>query len=159
MNRMSVERRRFLRSVTGAAMARLARGTGRAETGVGAHLSVAYEDAGRQIASDFVGLSYESAILAAGNYFAPDNGSVLGLIRSLGANGVIRIGGNTSARTVWRAAAKAIASDSFVIAPTSIDRLAAATHILGWKLIYGLNLARGTPEEAAEEATYVSRVV
>jgi hypothetical protein len=88
MNRMSVERRRFLRSVTGAAMARLARGTGRAETGVGAHLSVAYEDAGRQIASDFVGLSYESAILAAGNYFAPDNGSVLGLIRSLGANGV-----------------------------------------------------------------------
>jgi hypothetical protein len=44
----------------------LARGTGRAETGMGAHLSVAYEDVGRQIASDFVGFSYESAILAAG---------------------------------------------------------------------------------------------
>ncbi len=158
MTRMSVERRRFLRGVTGAAMALLARGTGRAETGVGAHLSVAYEQTGRQIASDFVGLSYESAILAAGNYFAPDNGSVLGLIRSLGQNGVIRIGGDTSARTVWRAA-KAIASDSFVIAPTSIDRLAAAMRILGWKLIYGLNLARGTPEEAAEEAAYVSRAV
>jgi hypothetical protein len=158
MNRMSVKRRRFLRGVTGAAMALLARGTSRAETGVDAHLSVAYEDAGRQIASDFVGLSYESAILAAGNYFAPDNGSVLGLIRSLGTNGVIRIGGDTSARTVWRAA-KAIASDSFVIAPTSIDRLAAAMRILGWKLIYGLNLACGTPEEAAEEAAYVSRVV
>jgi len=33
---------------------------------MGAHLSVAYEDVGRQIASDFVGFSYESAILAAG---------------------------------------------------------------------------------------------
>src|SRR5215467_5771045 len=60
MNRMSVERRRFLRGVPGAAMALLARGTGRAETGMGAHLSVAYEE------SDLVGFSYESAILAAG---------------------------------------------------------------------------------------------
>jgi hypothetical protein len=66
MNRMSVERRRFLRGVPGAAMALLARGTGRAETGMGADLSVAYEDVGRKIASDFVGFSYESAILAAG---------------------------------------------------------------------------------------------
>src|SRR5215813_3124817 len=65
MNRMSVERR-FLRGVPGAAMAHLARGTGRAETGMGAHLSVAYEDVGRQIASDLVGFSYESAILATG---------------------------------------------------------------------------------------------
>src|SRR5262245_28200170 len=66
MNRMSVERRRFLRGVPGVAMALLARGTGRAETGMGAHLSVAYEDVGRQIASDLVGFSYESAILATG---------------------------------------------------------------------------------------------
>src|SRR5262245_57949791 len=66
MNRMSVERRRFLRGGPGAAMAHVARGTGRAETGMGAHLSVAYEDVGRQIASDVVGFSYESAILATG---------------------------------------------------------------------------------------------
>ena len=46
MNRMSVEGRHFLRGVPGAAMALLARGTGRVETGMGAHLSVAYEDAG-----------------------------------------------------------------------------------------------------------------
>jgi hypothetical protein len=30
---------------------------------------------------------------------------------------------------------------------------------LGWKLIYGLNLARGTPEAAAAEAAYVSRAL
>jgi hypothetical protein len=39
-----------------------------------------------------------------------------------------------------------------VIAPANIDRLAAALRVLGWKLIYGLNLARGSPAEAADEA-------
>jgi hypothetical protein len=152
-------RRCFLSGVTGMAVGLLARGTSRAQTGIGAFLAVAYEDAGRQIASDFIGLSYESAILAAGDYFTPDNASVLGLIRSLGENGVIRIGGNTSERTVWRAEAKPAAPDSFVITPASVDRLAAAMRVLGWKLIYGLNLARGTPGEAAEEAAYVARAV
>src|SRR5262249_55413033 len=154
-----VERRRFLSAVTSTAIGLLAAGTGRAQTDLRALVVVAYEDAGCQIASNFTGLSYESAILVAADYFTPDNRSVLGLIRSLGPNGVVRIGGNTSERTVWRADTKAIASDSVVIAPASIDRLAAAMRILGWKLIYGLNLARGTAEEAADEATYVARAV
>jgi Glycosyl hydrolase family 79 C-terminal beta domain len=155
----TVERRHFLSAVASIATGLLAGETGRAQTEISAFLAVAYGHTGRHIASDFIGLSYESAILVGGDYFTPDNGSILGLIRSLGRNGVIRIGGDTSARTVWRAAAKAIASDRFVIAPTSIDRLAAAMRILGWKLIYGLNLAGGTPEEAAEEAAYVSRAI
>jgi hypothetical protein len=55
---------------------------------------------------DAIGLSYESAILAGGHYFAPNNTSALGLIRSLGKSGVIRIGGNASERTVWGADVK-----------------------------------------------------
>jgi hypothetical protein len=161
MNRSShsTKRRRFLTGVTSTAIGLLAPGTSRGQTDVGALLAIAYENAGRPITSDFVGLSYESAILAAGDYFTPSNRSVLGLIRSLGENGVIRIGGNTSEYTVWRAEAKPVESDNFVITPASVDRLAAAMRILGWKLIYGLNLARGTPEEVAEEAAYVSRAV
>jgi hypothetical protein len=158
-NFLSIERRGFLRGVTSMAMGLLAPGTSRAQTNLSALVVVAYEDAGRQIASDFIGLSYESAILAAADYFTPDNRSVLGLIRSLGQNGVIRIGGNSSERTVWGVDGKPVASDSFVITPVSIDRLAAAVRTLQWKLIYGLNLARGTPDEAAEEAAYVSRAV
>jgi hypothetical protein len=161
MNRSSpsIERRHFLSGLTSTAIGLLVRGTSRAQTGTNAQLAIAYEDNGLPITSDFVGLSYESAILAAGDYFTPGNSSVLGLIRSLGENGVIRIGGNTSEFTVWRAEAKPAASGTFVITPMSVDRLAAALRILGWKLIYGLNLARGTPQEAAEEAAYVSRVV
>jgi hypothetical protein len=154
-----MKRRSFLSGITGTVVGLLARERSQAQTGINALLAVAYENPGRQIPSDFIGLSYESAILAAGDYFTPDNASVLGLIRLLGGNGVIRIGGNTSERTVWRADAKPAAPDSFVISPESIDRLAASIRVLGWKLIYGLNLARGTPEQAAEEAAYVARAL
>jgi len=159
-NSMSIDRRAFLAAATGTAMGLLTPGTSRAQTDISALVVVAYEDTGQQIASDFIGLSYESAILAAGDYLAPDNRSVLGLIRSLGQSGVIRIGGNSSERTIWRAAdVKSMASDGFVITPANIDRLAGAMRTLQWKLIYGLNLARGTPEETAEEAAYVSRAL
>jgi hypothetical protein len=163
MNRYSlaIPRRRFLGSAATAAAGLLAPGvsTGRAQIDTSIYLAVVYDEPGRWIAPDFVGLSYESAILAAADYFTPDNASLLGFIRSLGPNGVIRIGGNTSERTVWRPDAKPTAWNSFVITPVSIDRLAAVLRMLGWKLIYGLNLAHGSPEEAAEEAAYVSTAV
>jgi hypothetical protein len=153
------DRRAFLRAVSASAIGLLARGGARAQSDPTARLAVGYENAGHAIASDFVGLSYESAILAAGNYFTPDNASILGLVGALGNNGVLRIGGNTSERTVWHAEDKTVAPGSFVITPASIDRLAATLRMLRWKLIYGLNLARGTPEDAAAEAAYVSRTV
>jgi glycosyl hydrolase family 79 len=158
---LPIARRGLLRGAAAAAAGLLARSRARAQAGADALLTVDDRDAGRPIASDFVGLSYESAILAAGDYFTPENASVLGLIRRLGPNGVLRIGGNTSERTVWRAeAAPATAAPgSLVITAASIDRLAATLRILGWKLVYGLNLARGTPEEAAAEAAYVARAV
>jgi hypothetical protein len=159
---LPIARRGLLRGVAAAAAGLLVRGSARAQADADARLTVDDRDAGRPIAPDFVGLSYETAILAAGDYFTPDNASVLGLIRRLGPNGVLRIGGNTSERTVWRgegAPAAPAAPGSFVITPVSIDRLAATLRILGWKLVYGLNLARGTPEEAAAEAAYVARAV
>jgi hypothetical protein len=156
---LPIARRGLLRGAAAAAAGLLARSHARAQAGADALLTVDDRDAGRPIAPDFVGLSYESAILAAGDYFTPDNASVLGLIRGLGRNGVLRIGGNTSERTLWRAEAAPAAPGSFVITPASIDRLAATLRILGWKLVYGLNLARGTPGEAAAEAAYVARAV
>jgi hypothetical protein len=156
---LPIARRRLLYGAAAAAAGLLARSRARAQGDADALLTVGDRDAGRPIAPDFVGLSYESAILAGGDYFTPDNASVLGLIRRLGPNGVLRIGGNTSERTVWRAEAAPAAPGSFVITPASIDRLAATLRILGWKLVYGLNLARGTPEEAAAEAAYVARAV
>src|SRR5262245_18403823 len=99
---LPIARRGVRRGVAAAAAGLLVRGGARAQTDADVLLTVDDRDAGRPIAPDFVGLSYESAILAPGDYFTPDNASVLGLIRRLGSNGVLRIGGNTSERTVWR---------------------------------------------------------
>jgi hypothetical protein len=117
-------------------------------------VTIDYENGGRPIAPDFIGLSYESAILFPATYFDPNNAILLALLRSLGS-GVLRIGGNTSERTMW-ALARTAGPESIPITPHAIDRLAATLRAIGWKLIYGLNLARSTPEAAAEEAAYVA---
>ena len=154
-----MKRRHFLIGAAATAASLLTPDTSRSQSDIGPHLAISYEDRGQAIALDFIGLSYESAILAGADYFTPNNASTLGLIRALGANGVIRIGGNTSERTVWGVDAKPVGPASLVIAPANIDRLAAALRVLGWKLIYGLNLARGSPAEAADEAAYVANAV
>ena len=99
---VSMDRRSFLNGMVGAVSGFLVEPGCSRETVLEASLTINNDDAGRLIPSDFIGLSYESSILASGDYFTPDNASVLGLIQSLGDNGIIRIGGNTSERTVWR---------------------------------------------------------
>ena len=99
-----------------------------------ARLGVDYEDAGRTIAHDFVGLSYESGVVAANDFFTADNRTLLRLLRTLGSLGVLRIGGNTSERTLWRTQDTSAPRESFVITPLAIDRLASFVRALGWQL-------------------------
>src|SRR6266849_5747336 len=148
-----LDRRSFL-ALAGSTL--LARTSARADAAVAASVTIAYEDPGRAIAADFIGLSYESALIAAPDYFTPGNYSLLGLIRALGAHGVIRIGGNTSERTVWETGAAKHAPSQYVVTPAAVERLAAFMRKLGWRVIYGLNLADNTPERAADEAAYVA---
>src|SRR5580704_17491298 len=116
-----MKRRPFLIGAAATAASLLTPDTSRSQCDVGPRLAVAYDDPGQALASDFIGLSYESAILAGGDYFTPNNPSALGLIRLLGENGVIRIGGDTSERNVWGADRKPVGPASFVITPASID--------------------------------------
>jgi hypothetical protein len=152
-----MQRRNVLAGMMGAALGLCARPRAQAQPAIS--VAVDYQAAGTPIPSDFIGLSYESAILTDAGYFSVDNTSVLGLISRLGPAGVIRIGGNTSERTVWRPGGEPVPPGMIALTPASIDRLAAFLRAVGWKLTYGLNLARGTPELAAEEATYVARAV
>ena len=103
-----MKRRHFLIGAAATAASLLTPDTSRSQSDIGPRLAVSYEDPGQAIALDFIGLSYESAILAGADYFTPNNASTLGLIRALGENGVIRIGGNTSERTVWGVDAKRV---------------------------------------------------
>jgi hypothetical protein len=142
-----------------AGLAATLRASGRVEAGpfINASVAVGYDQPGRDISENFIGLSYESAVLAFPEYLCPGNLSIVGLLHGLGPGGVLRLGGNTSERTVWRDTGYGSEVESFVITPAAIDALAALLNALDWQLIYGLNLARAKPEAAAEEAAYVAR--
>ena len=124
---------------------------------ISATVAVDDDQPGRIIPDDFTGLSYESAVLASPDYLSPANRSILGLIHGLGPRGVLRLGGNSSEATLWRGPSDGKKGGGIVITPTSIDALVALLASLDWRLIYGLNLARGSPEAAADEAAYVAR--
>ena len=59
-----MKRRRFLIGAAATAAGLLTPDTNRSQPGIGPRLAVSYEDPGQAIALDFIGLSYESAILA-----------------------------------------------------------------------------------------------
>jgi hypothetical protein len=125
---------------------------------------------------DFTGLSYESAQLGHPDLFAPNNTSLIGLFQRLSPTGVLRIGGNTGEYTRWSADdadaqknltphamgpdAGTAAKTASIITPLAIRNLNDfILKVGGWRIIYGLNLWHGTPENAAAEATYVARTL
>jgi hypothetical protein len=129
---------------------------------------------GRQIPVDYIGFSYETVQLADPSFFAADNRELVALFRALSPRGVLRIGGNSSEFCWWRTRPDqppppdpglAANADNWMphkltaIEPVAVDRLARFLDATGWKAIYGLNLGTGTPERAAEESSYVARVL
>ena len=105
-----------------------------------ASVAVGYDEPGRIIPENFIGLSYEFAVLASPDYLSPRNLSVMGLFRGLGPDAVLRLGGNTSERTAWRDTGNASVAQAFVITPAAIDALAGLVNALHWRLIYGSTL-------------------
>ena len=121
---------------------------------------------------NFTGLSYESAQLGHPEFFSKNNKQLIGLIRRLGTQGVLRIGGNTAEYTTWSSddgdAAKnhtplAMGPDAgtasktaSILTPLAIRNLNDFVEAIGWRVIYGLNLRHGTPENVAAEAKYVA---
>jgi hypothetical protein len=132
---------------------------------------------GKQIPADFTGLSYESAQLSDPTFFSGANTSLIGMVRRLGDHGVLRIGGNTSEYCFW--APKATQAEGSAaeergpmgpdpghkpaidrqITPLAIRNLRDFVDATGWTLIYGLNMGKGTPADAAEEASYVLQMI
>jgi hypothetical protein len=135
---------------------------------------------------DFTGLSYESPQLMNPAFFSAENTALVKLYRELSPSGVLRTGGNLSAFTAWRdnpsvplKEAELAAAEKgkkywewdltdptirngnrvAVFTPESIKALAGFLEATNWKLIYGLNFATGTPEQAAAEAACVQSIV
>lgn len=137
-----------------------------------------------EVPADFVGLSYETPQLLNPAYFCADNGPLVAAFRLLGLRGVLRFGGSLSAFTRWRSdrgdfstprEARAIAvqtnwewrlTDPSLkgpgerwLTPDSLRALRGFLDATGWTCIYGLNLATGAAERAADEADHAMRLL
>ena len=141
------------------------------DSAVPVDLTIDITQRGHKLLPSFTGLSYEKAQLGNPNFFAGSNTELAGLMRTLGQHGVLRIGGNTSdEHTFWNRHAKFSLEDKqmtvgpdrgrhplrkVTITPEAIQNLKAFLDATGWMVIYGLNLGKGTPEDAADEAAFV----
>jgi hypothetical protein len=111
------------------------------------------------IPSDFIGLGYEISSVARRGLLSATDTTYAQMVRTLGAEGVIRIGGNTSDYAAYSKNGAALSSPkSTVVNRESLQQLGSFLDATGWKLIWGLNLGQNRESEAVEEAQAVSAI-
>lgn len=107
--------------------------------------------------SNFLGFGYEISAVAQKGLLSAQNKHLVALYRLLGAEGVVRIGGNTSDFSSYSPDAPAVSAPKGTVTNREvIDDLGAFLQATNWKLIWGLNLGAGTVENAAEQAVAVA---
>ena len=110
------------------------------------------------IAPDFIGLGYEISSVARPGLLSVTNEVYVQLVRNLGEQGVIRIGGNTADYASYSANAAGVsAPNATVVNDEVLRQLASFLDATGWRLIWGLDLGKGTVAEAVAEAKAVQR--
>jgi hypothetical protein len=141
--------------ITGCNKGNLAPSTPTQTTTTPITVSINQSQKGAFVPSTFLGLSYETGILAESPDFLNENNAVLiQLLNNLG-KGILRIGGNTSDETQWTGSARNSATPPHSLTTTDVDRLAAFSKAAGWPVFFGLNLGHFNPDTAALEADYV----
>jgi hypothetical protein len=108
----------------------------------------------RALDSSFLGLSYEKDMIST-PLFDSKNKPLVTLFSRLG-HGVIRFGGNQVEKTTWEK--NGPGNITKVVSPKDLDRLAGFIRATKWQIIYGINLGKNTPENAADEAAYATKV-
>jgi Glycosyl hydrolase family 79 C-terminal beta domain len=137
--------------LAGAASAPLAMARPAAAATIG--IRVAPEHVLRTIPPDFMGLGYEISSVAVPGLLSGDNRTYVRLVRNLGAQGVIRVGGNTSDFSSYDAngTPKSLPKGT-VVNQANFRELRSFLDATGWKLIWGLNLGQDNLENAVAEA-------
>src|ERR1700761_1349999 len=112
------------------------------------------------IAPDYMGLGFEISSVAVPGLLAASNQAYVKLVRDLGQDGVIRIGGNTSDFSRYDAHGAAVsAPKATVVTEANLRELKTFIDAIGWKLIWGLNLGDDKLDNAVEEARAVSGIM
>jgi hypothetical protein len=112
------------------------------------------------IPPDFIGLGYEISSVARPGLLNAQNSDYVQIVRTLGARGVIRVGGNTSDYSSYSAGGQPLSSPEgkagSVVNDAVLHELGSFLDATGWTLIWGLNLGNGTLQNAIEEAKAVT---
>ncbi|HEY1877077.1 MAG TPA: hypothetical protein VGG66_06380 [Rhizomicrobium sp.] len=113
-----------------------------------------------RIPEDFMGLGFETSSVAVPGLLSASNSEYVQLVRELGEQGVIRIGGNTSDFSRYDAHGTAVsAPKATVVTEANLRELKSFVDATGWKLIWGLNLGDDKLDNAVEEARAVSNIM
>jgi hypothetical protein len=111
------------------------------------------------IAPDFMGLGYEISSVSRPGLLSPANKVYVQLVRTLGSRGVIRIGGNTADYAKYAPHAAPVSSaKGTVVNDAVLEDLGGFLQATGWKLIWALDLGKGTEADAIAEARIVSSI-
>jgi hypothetical protein len=106
-----------------------------------------------------MGLGYEISSVARPGLLSAQNSVYVQLVRTLGARGVIRVGGNTSDYSSYSATGQPLSSPEgkagSVVNDEVLHGLGSFLDATGWTLIWGLNLGNGRLENAIDEAKAV----
>src|ERR1700744_6216257 len=112
-----------------------------------------------KIAPDFLGLGYEISSVARPGLLSPANRAYVELVRTLGREGVVRVGGNTADYARYAAAATPVSSPyGTTVNDHTLKELGGFLEATGWKLIWALNLGSDAKEDAVAEAKAVVAV-
>ena len=126
-----------------------------APNGVIVQVTVNQNQVGNTIPANFQGLSYEAGILCNNSNFLSSNNAVLiQLIKNLGS-GIIRVGGNSSDNISWTGLVRATKTGSDSLTTSDLDNFAAFAKVVGWPVLFGVNLGSNNPLSAANEASYL----
>ena len=113
-----------------------------------------------QVPENFIGLGYEMSSVATPGLLSPTNNRYVNLVRGLGSQGVLRVGGIVANYTRFVPIGTAeYDRKNTVITRACLERFAAFLREVGWKAIWSVNFAQGTVGQAVEEARSVFEVL
>ncbi len=112
------------------------------------------------IPRNFVGLGYEMSSVARPDLLTSRNAPYVQLVRNLGGDGVIRVGGIVADFTTYSDTGIAVAEPkNTVVTRACLHQLRGFLDAVGWTAIWSLNFGSGTLEQALVEARAVKEVL
>jgi len=163
--RKKMNRRKFLTQALGVAQAAIAQSSfagilQAVSSGADVRVTLDPTQTLAVIPPDFMGLGYEISSVARPGLLSGQNAVYVQLVKTLGAHGNIRVGGNTADYASYSATGQPLSSPEgkagSVVNDSVLRELGTFLHTTGWNLIWALNLGNGTLENAIQEAKAVT---